>query len=179
MGRAPFKKVTLTRLNALAFGENWQSKRLSSILAGISEHALLRPHIKRGDEITDQPEAIFDKGRAFTCYAPAVQRMLGNLQMGGCIFNGQKCVGIHGSHPLSGSTSIAELRSRKTKRTQKNHTNPACSPKSGSLKTGLIHLISTVGSICFEGFQHAPAWPNMPHHVPSPQYSQLGNLEGQ
>ena len=73
MGVAPFKKVTLTRLNALAFGEDRQCKGLPSVLAGVGEHALLRPFIKRGDEVTDQPRAIFDEGRAFTCYAPAVQ----------------------------------------------------------------------------------------------------------
>jgi hypothetical protein len=135
VGEAPFKKVTLTRPNALALGENWQSNNLPPILTGVRVQAIERPFIKRGNEITDQPGAIFDKGRAFTGYAPAVQGVLGNLQMGGCIFNGQKCVGIHEFHPLSVSTSIAELRSRKTKRTQKNHTNPACSPKSGSPKT--------------------------------------------
>ena len=89
MGEAPFNKVTLTRPNALAFGEDRQCKSLPSVLAGVGEHALLRPHIKRGDEITDQPGAIFDKGRAFTGYAPAVQSVLGNLQMGGGIFDGE------------------------------------------------------------------------------------------
>ena len=89
MGVAPFKKVTLTRPNALAFGEIWQCKNLPPILAGIGEHAFLRPHIKCSDEVTDQPGAIFDKGRAFTGYAPAVQSVLGNLQMGGCIFDGE------------------------------------------------------------------------------------------
>jgi hypothetical protein len=89
VGEAPFKKVTLTRPNALAFGENWKAKSLLPILAGIGEHALLRPHIGCGDEISNQAWAIFDEGRAFTCNAPAVQCVLGNLQMGGGIFDGQ------------------------------------------------------------------------------------------
>lgn len=89
MGRAPFKKVTLTRPNALAFGEDRQCKSLTSVLAGVGEHALLRPHIKRGDEITNQASAIFDEGGTFTGYAPAVQCVLGNLQMGGGIFDGE------------------------------------------------------------------------------------------
>jgi hypothetical protein len=135
VGGAPFKKVTLTRPNALAFGEIWRSKSLPPILASVGIQAIEGPFIKRGDKITNLAWAIFDEGGGFTCYAPAVQGVLGNLQMGGCIFNGQKCVGIHVFHPLSGSTSIANLRSRKTKRTQKNQTNPACPPKSRSPTT--------------------------------------------
>jgi hypothetical protein len=79
VGEAPFNKVTLTRPNALALGEIWQCKSLPPILAGIRVQAIERPFIKRGNEITDQPGAIFDKGRAFTGYAPAVQGVLGNL----------------------------------------------------------------------------------------------------
>ena len=100
MGKAPFKKVTLTRPNALAFGEDWQCKSLPPILAGIGEHALLRPHIECCNEIMNQAWAKFDEGRAFTGYTPTVQRVPGNLQMGRGIFDGQKYVGIPGSNPL-------------------------------------------------------------------------------
>ena len=88
MGKAPFTKVTLTRSNALAFGEDWQCKSLPPVLAGVGEHAFLRPPIKCCDKVTDKPGAVFDEGRAFPCYTPAVQSVLGNLQMGGGIFDG-------------------------------------------------------------------------------------------